>query len=259
MAAETVEAVVLATRPYGESHRIVTLLTRRSGVIGAMAHGAEKQQSPLAGTRALTHGLFLIRRRGQGLADLVQAEILSQYPRTRADIKCSAYAQAVLELALVLGRQLEPARESPLGDEIMAALERLEQGAPVRLTLAHLFARLPGLAGLSIAASRCAACARPLDGLTGLRFAPSAGGLVCPACGAGSAGAASSPWSAAAARAFAAMMDMPLARGLELGTEVVADGGEELILRTLVAYWAEFGGVVLKSWPVIMALDSLGD
>lgn len=257
MIPETVEAVVLTSRPYGESHRIVTLLTRRFGVVGAMAHGAQRQHSPLAGATALTNGLFQIRRRDQGLADLVQAEILFQYPRTRADIKRSMCAQAALELALALGRQLAPAEGSPLYEEVMAALERLEQGTSVHMTLAHLFVRLSPLAGLSIAASRCAVCERPLEGLAALRFAPSSGGLVCPACAAKPAtGAVGAQWSDTAARTLAAMAAAPVSHGARPEGEAVAQEAEELILPTLVAYWAEFGGVALKSWPIIAALDS---
>lgn len=56
------EGIVLKARAYGESNKIVTLMTREAGKVACMARGAKKPTSRLAGvTQTFMHGSFLVQ------------------------------------------------------------------------------------------------------------------------------------------------------------------------------------------------------
>ena len=70
------EAIVLKARAYGESNKIVTLLTREAGKVATMARGAKKPSSRLASvTQPFTYGMFMVQHH-TGMGTLQQGEHL---------------------------------------------------------------------------------------------------------------------------------------------------------------------------------------
>ena len=93
-----IEGIVLKTRDYGETNKIVTLYTRDAGKITAMARGAKKPASRLASvTQPFTHGSFLIQQ-GKGMGTMQQGEPVESYRHIREDIEATAYASFIVEL-----------------------------------------------------------------------------------------------------------------------------------------------------------------
>lgn len=71
------EGIILRTTDYGETNKIVTILTREWGKYGVMANGAKKPKSRLSAiTQPFTYGYFLVQR-GSGMGSLQQGEIIS--------------------------------------------------------------------------------------------------------------------------------------------------------------------------------------
>lgn len=92
------EGIVLRTIPYGEAHKIVTLLTKEAGKVTAMARGAKKPRSKLAAvTQPFTHGSFLIRQ-GRGMGTLSQGEPIESMRFIREDLEATAYASYIVEI-----------------------------------------------------------------------------------------------------------------------------------------------------------------
>lgn len=59
------EGIVLRTNDYGETNKIVTLLTREHGKIGVMARGAKKPNSRLSAvSQPFLYGSFLMQNIG---------------------------------------------------------------------------------------------------------------------------------------------------------------------------------------------------
>jgi len=93
-----VEGIVLKTRDYGETNKIITLLSSETGKITAMARGAKKPASRLASvTQPFTHGSFLIQQ-GNGMGTIQQGEQVESYRHIRENIEATAYASFIVEL-----------------------------------------------------------------------------------------------------------------------------------------------------------------
>lgn len=92
------EGIVLRTTDYGETNKIVTLLTRKHGKIGVMARGAKKSNSRLSAiSQPFLYGTFLIQS-STGLGTLQQGEMIESMRAIREDLFLTAYAAYMTEL-----------------------------------------------------------------------------------------------------------------------------------------------------------------
>jgi DNA repair protein RecO (recombination protein O) len=211
------EAVVLRSIRYGEADRILHLYSEDRGRLGAIAKGVRRVRSRLGGRLEPLMRVDLVLHAGRGelctvgSADTVAAHS-SLRERRAALERASQAADAVLRL-LDAG---EPNR--PAYNLLCHELRLLDQ-EPAAATRAQALAfrlKLMLAAGFAPELSACASCGgrsepgrgRPGSGerseLSG--FSPSAGGVVCPACEAGSF-----PLSATAHQFMVDALALPLA------------------------------------------------
>ncbi|HET6439170.1 MAG TPA: DNA repair protein RecO [Anaeromyxobacter sp.] len=176
-------AFVLRTVDYGESDRVVTLLSRERGKVSAFARGARASRRRFGGAlEPFTLLAAEVRvRHGSDLLGLDGVAVLRGYGRIRADlarIACAAYA---VELSRELVKDAEPHDE--LFELLEAYLDLLE-AAPARPAALRAF-ELWALraAGLAPRLDACACCGGELDGAArAVRFDPGHGGALCAAC-----------------------------------------------------------------------------
>lgn len=175
-----VEAIVLRVVDYGESDRIVTLLTRERGKVGAFARGARASRRRFAGLLEPFTLLSaeLTDRRGD-LLGLESASALRAHGGIRGDLARIAVAGYATELAGELVRDAEPHPElfALLGD-LLAALD----AAPPRPAALRAFELgALGATGFMPRLDACARCGAALPSRP-LRLAPADGGVLCPSC-----------------------------------------------------------------------------
>ncbi|GAB3281065.1 DNA repair protein RecO [Actinocorallia lasiicapitis] len=174
------EGIVLRTHKLGEADRIVTILTRRTGRIRAVAKGVRKTKSRFgARLEPFTHvDLQLYERRSLDL--ISQAEtirpygepLVSDYPRYTAGV-------AMLETAEKLtAEEREPSLRQFL--LLVGGLRTLgDRSHEPRLVLDAFLLRSLSIAGWAPALDECARC----GGRQGIRwFSIAAGGAICLAC-----------------------------------------------------------------------------
>ena len=174
------EAVVLRTRKLAEADRIITLLTRRHGVVRAVAKGVRRTSSKF-GSRLepFTH-VDLQLAQGRNLDTITQAVTLSPYGGTiGVDYDRYTSASVMLETAeRLVSEEREPSLQQYLllvgGLRAMAAGEH----RPADI-LASFLLRSMAVAGYAPSFEGCARC-----GLEGRHasFHPAAGGLLCADC-----------------------------------------------------------------------------
>src|SRR5258708_830401 len=93
------EAIVLKPIDFGETDRIITLLTRHFGKVSVVAKGIRKPTSRLAGhAEPLTHATYSLAR-GRNLDVLTGAESRTLYRELREDLNGIAAGWYVAELA----------------------------------------------------------------------------------------------------------------------------------------------------------------
>ncbi|HEY0839497.1 MAG TPA: DNA repair protein RecO, partial [Vulgatibacter sp.] len=103
------EAIVLGVVDYGDSDRVVTLLTRERGRLPAFAAGARKSKRRFAGALDPFTRLAVRLSEGKGeLYFLASCEVLSAHAGLRADLGRIGHAGYAAELCRELCREREP-------------------------------------------------------------------------------------------------------------------------------------------------------
>jgi DNA repair protein RecO (recombination protein O) len=174
-------AIVLRWRPYGESDKIVTFLSRDFGKLTGIGKGAQRSRrrfanslEPLARVR-----MHFRLRPGATLAFLESSELL-QPSTALTDPKRFAYASYLAELVDQLTVEEHPVQELyALLDDALSALE----AAPATSGLLRGFElQLLARAGYDPQLDRCAECQRRLDDEEAVHLNSAQGTLCCSAC-----------------------------------------------------------------------------
>lgn len=189
MAVFSSEAVLLRAVDYGESDRIVHLLTPDSGRMTAIAKGARRSHRRFPGTLDVFNRL-LIRGRSRPRAAMVfleQAKLLDPFLGLRSVAGRYAMASFIAEMLDRLSPEgikgAEAERLFSYATESFALLETIRPNPTLRLMLElRAFEAL----GLRPEFGRCVRCGRvPSDALGDrhrVHFHVADGGLVCSAC-----------------------------------------------------------------------------
>ena len=170
---------------YGEADRVVTLLGRSTGCVGAMARGARKSQRRFGGGLGLcSRGEAVMRERGGAeLLTLETFEVAKSYPSLGSDVERMGHAAYAAELVtkLCAPRQAEPG----IFDLMTVFLDGLETDGVHEMRLRIFELGLLERLGFAPALEACAVCGRR-DLSTGdnidVRFLPDQGGVVCRGC-----------------------------------------------------------------------------
>ncbi|OZC03685.1 DNA repair protein RecO [Rubricoccus marinus] len=135
------DAVVLRSFDYGETSRIVTLLTRQNGIVGAMAKGARRPTSTFGST--LQPGSYVqavyYYKPERGLQTLREVSHLQRFPRLTTDLERVTLALRALELTRAL---LDEGDVQPLALEALARTLTFLDAAEDRLGNALLWFQL---------------------------------------------------------------------------------------------------------------------
>ncbi|MBF2007021.1 DNA repair protein RecO [Chlorogloeopsis fritschii PCC 9212] len=177
----------LRTQVFGESDKIVTILTKEYGLIRAIAPGARKHNSSLGGRSAMFVVNDLLIAKGRSLDKITQAQTVKSYSGLAKDLGRLAASQYLAEVVLCQGLSEQPQEE--LYELINEHLKRLEelssQKTPsVMALLTHGLFQLLALAGFTPEVHMCCLTQRPLipdftDPNWQVGFSISAGGTVC--------------------------------------------------------------------------------
>ena len=90
----------LKAQPFGESDRLLTILTQEFGLIKAIAPGARKAKSPLGGRSELFVVNQLLIAKGRSLDRITQAETVTTYAGLSKNLGKLAASQYLAELVL---------------------------------------------------------------------------------------------------------------------------------------------------------------
>ena len=224
MAALQCEAVLLRSVDYGESDRIVHLLTAGSGRLTAIAKGARRSHRRFPGTLDVFNHLAVQGRSSPraSMAFLEQARLVNPFLGLRADPARYALASFLMEMLDRLSPEgVEGAEAEHLflyATESLALLESVRPSATLRLLL-----ELRGFDALGQRPElgRCVRCGRvPAENVASnhrVGFHVADGGIVCSACAIRLEGLVS--------------IDLGTLRALERGFESAPDRLMEIELR----------------------------
>ncbi len=255
MAIFSTEAIVLRTYPFGDTSRIVVLLTRDTGKIRVLAKGVRGPKSRIGSTLEPFSEIQAVyyHKSGRDLDLLKTADPIRLHPGFGSDVSRLSFGSAALELTdlSLTGEEAGPEFHALLAD----ALNRME-GAPrdrVGIYFGAFELQLAALLGYQAEFATCRGCGAEPEGA--VRFSAAQGALFCLPCAA-RAGAAE-PVSREAA-------DWLRFLNGESGSEPAIENGDRRALREaarliqlfLAAHLHNFRG--LRSLDVLKRLEAMG-
>ncbi|ENH97501.1 DNA repair protein RecO [Gracilibacillus halophilus YIM-C55.5] len=174
---EKMDGFILKTHDYGETHKIVTLLTANAGKVGAIAKGAKKTKSRMAAiTQPFIHGSYLIQL-GSNLATLQQGEVISSFRSIREDIFKTAFVSYLAELTdkLIDDKQFNP----KIYHQLLHTVQRIDQEADAQVLAMIYEWKMYKEAGFAPVIHQCVHCGKR-EQFAGFSIAE--GGVLCRRC-----------------------------------------------------------------------------
>lgn len=241
------EGIILKSRDYGETHRLIMIYTKEIGKITAIARGANKPKSKLSAvSQVFIQGDFLIYV-SKGLSTIQQGQTLASYRHIREDIVKTAYAAYVIELTDKLIEERKP--DVFIYQQLCKTLAWIDEEETFMIPIMMFELKLFAKGGFAPSVDQCVNCGRS-DNLQS--FSIQEGGVLCEQC---------YPIDARAIQLHPNVLKL-LSVFLHVGLERIGDisvkQSNKQLLRTLFdQYYDAYGGFVLKSRNFLSQLDLL--
>jgi len=177
MAIRSDQGIVLRGYPFGESHRVVVLLSPNHGKLRTVARGVRKTKSRFGGRlEPMTH-VDLVLYEGKDLDTITQVSVINGFPNVRNDLDRVLAAGTMIEVVDAVTQQDEPSLRMFL--LLQRCLNVLNEGQPHPALVTAFLLKAADIVGVGPAFDTCSGCGRT-ENLQ--RFSFSAGGSVCEEC-----------------------------------------------------------------------------
>jgi DNA repair protein RecO (recombination protein O) len=234
---EKIDGIIIKTKDYGETHKIVTIFSKRIGKFSAIARGAKKPKSRMAAvTQPFIYGQFFVYL-SKGLSTIQQGEIIESFRAIREDIMKTAYAAYLVELTdkLMDERVLNP----EIYEQLNQTLEYISEHDDVSIPLMMFEMKLYRAGGFAPTVHQCTNCGEKNAPYS---FSIVEGGLLCSRCQHVDSDAI--PLSNSVVKLLYVFSTVGLER---VGNVSVKVENRELLRNLLDAYYDRYGGYFLKS------------
>ena len=123
---ENVEGIILNTKNYNDTSKILDVFTKKYGIIGVIAKGCKSLKSNLRSvTDKLTYATFTIYYKKDKLSILTEASVINNYSNIKKDIEKISYASYLLDLTNQVYKQNN---STDLYDFLISALNKINEG-----------------------------------------------------------------------------------------------------------------------------------
>lgn len=244
---EKIEGIVIKTQDYGETHKIVTIFSKKIGKFSALARGAKKTKSRMAAvTQPFIRGEFFVYV-NKGLSTIQQGEVVDSNRKIREDIIKTALTAFVVELTDKLLDDNEP--DYYLYDQLTLTLNWISEKEDADIPIMMYELKMYKKGGFAPTVDQCVNCHRREELV---HFSISEGGLLCNRC------TNIDPHSFSLPKSLVKLIRILLEVGLEqVGTITIKEHNKKLLRDMLDAYYEQYGGYFLKSKKFLKQLDKL--
>lgn len=154
-----VEGIVVKSKNYGDTSKILDIFTKDYGIIGVISKGCKSIKSKLRSTSDnLTYATFTIYYKKDKLSILSEASIINNFSNIKKDIEKISYASFLLGLSSQVYKQCE---DSSLYDILINALIKINDNFNsliitniVELKYLNYLGVMPNLTGCSICGNK---------------------------------------------------------------------------------------------------------
>lgn len=171
------EGIIVSETPYGESSKILNILTKDAGIVGVMAKGAKKIKSPLrSSTEKFTLGMFQVYYHKDKLSTLVSADVINPLLNIKTDIIKIGYLTYIVELAYQTAKQND---DPEIYKILKATILKIEEGLEPRIMTNILEVKMLDYLGVGIDFDKCIKCGNTTNIIT---ISGDEGGYICSDC-----------------------------------------------------------------------------
>ncbi len=176
------EAIVLRSRDWSKSSKIVTFYTRLFGKVKGVAKGAKRPKNKFGSSLEPFSVLTLIfyEKEGRGLQIISEGTLKESFQEIRENLSRMAYASYLSELVDRGVRGKEEARG--LFQLLFTSFRLLKEGVEPRLVARAFELHLLRILGYRPHLTDCVSCRHKAEG-KGLKFSSHLGGILCFRCG----------------------------------------------------------------------------
>ena len=172
-----VEGIIVSETSYGETSKIINVITKEKGLIGIMAKGCKNIKSPLRSvTSKLTYGTFIIYYKEGKLSTLKEVSIINSFKNLKKDITGISYAAYILELSEGVIKQ---SKNTKIFDLLVEALTKIDEGFDPLVIMNILELKYLDFLGVMPVLDGCAMCGNKHGIVT---LSSYRGGYVCDKC-----------------------------------------------------------------------------
>lgn len=246
---EKIEGIILKTQDYRETHKLITLFSKKIGKFTAISQGAKKPKSRMAAiTQPFIQGEFLVYVR-RGLSTIQQGEIINSFRPIREDIIKTAYAAYIAELTDKIMSDQQP--EPFLYEQFLHTLTWIAEKDGVLIPMMMYELKLFQQGGFLPVVNQCVSCG---GNHSPYAFSIQEGGLLCQQC------LHIDPYAIALENSLARLLPIFVQVGLErVGNISVRADNQKKLRRLLDLYYERYGGYYLKTRKFLNQLDLLND
>jgi DNA repair protein RecO (recombination protein O) len=227
-------AIVIKTLDYGESDRIITLLTTDFGKIKGIAKGAKRSRRRFSNALELftLSKVIFFDKRETSLVRIEGCDIVDTFSAIRDDIRKIAFGSYFAELVDEMTAEREG--NPDLFNTLKVFLSLLSDGEAETQILRVFEIRLLSLLGYQPELNRCLRCNEPFEPGEGARFSVKKGGLLCEKCSHGYTDLIPVSLGTARMLHLALEMDLSKVHRLRFSKQALSEG--EAILSTFIQY-----------------------
>ncbi len=174
---EEIEGIIISERAYSETSKIISILTKKYGIVSCLAKGARTLKNELRNvTTKMTYGLFHMHYKEGKLSTLVSVDIIESFRNIKKDIVKISYASFLLELAEQVMKQNQNEEIYVL---LISSLKKIEIGFDPFVITNILELKYLEYLGVMPIINACSICGKKYSIAT---LSADKGGYVCNHC-----------------------------------------------------------------------------
>lgn len=172
-----VEGFILSEVNYGETSKVINLLTKEYGLVGVMCKGVKSLKSRLrALTLRFTYGYFYIYKKEGKLSILKDVDIINSFSAIHSDIKLIGYLNYISELTNQVFKESQNKQIFPL---FIEAVQKLNSKLNPLVLMNIIEIKYLDFLGVGLNLKECIYCGNTSNIIT---IDPDAGGYICQSC-----------------------------------------------------------------------------
>ena len=173
---ETIEGIVLNETNFGETSKILNILTKEHGYISVMSKGSRTLKSKLRGiSMKLVYANFTIKYKENGISTLIEGNVINSLKYILSDFKKINYANYLISIYKSI---LKDNNEKELYQVLRDSLLKINENFDPELITNIVLIKLLNYLGVKPNLDECVSCSSH-DILT---FDINLGGVICKNC-----------------------------------------------------------------------------